>query len=121
MTKATALRHKLRSLSKDELIEELIGALVRVADLATPQGCCPVAQGAVKPDLENMADRFVSVIQDGIAQGAGSKSISSMIINELLLLRIIAVDTAVPSTQSRTVAHEDCLNCQCQPDERCKP
>lgn len=37
MNKATALRHKLRSLSKHELIEELIGALVRVADLAAPQ------------------------------------------------------------------------------------
>lgn len=33
----SALRHKLRSLSKDELIDELMGALVRVADLAAPK------------------------------------------------------------------------------------
>jgi hypothetical protein len=28
---------------------------------------------------------------------------------------------SLPSAQSRTVAHEDCLNCHCAPDERCKP
>jgi hypothetical protein len=55
---------------------------------------------AGKPDLDDLADRFVSIIQDGMAQEAGSKSIASAVINELLALRALR-SSALPETGER--------------------
>jgi hypothetical protein len=76
-----------------DAIRELNAEIER---LSAPAQCAP--------DLENLANRFVSIIQDGIAQEAGSKSIASIIINELLMLRIISAAPSVTSTSCRTLS-----------------
>lgn len=60
----------------------------------------PAVRAALAEKLEDLAIRFDSIIRDGLALDASSKSIASAIINELLVRRALRLATS-PASEVR--------------------